>query len=154
MMNYIERNRGFLQGKHYIRYDDNNFQRLDMHHNKLHEYREERGDNMCVVFYTDKEVDDAYIVPVHILDKIFTPDNFWPEVGENAERGRKRWRLKIEGDRLIIVRKAGAGKPAAHLDLDEFHNNYELLGPECHAWEPFPPKESRVATRPILNRLF
>jgi len=153
-LNYIERNRNFLKTRHYIRYDDTDFQRLDMTHNVLQEYREECGDSMCVIFYTDRHADDAYIVPVHILDKIFTPDNFWPEVGENADRDRRRWRLKIEGDRLIVVRKAGSGMPAAHVDLDEFHNNYELLGPECHAWEPFPPKESRVATRPILNRLF
>ena len=154
MLNYIERNRRFLEGKHYIRYDDTNLLRLDMHYNTFQEYREERGDSMCVIFYTDRKADDVYIVPVHVLDKIFLPENFWPEVGENLERGRKRWRLKIEGDRLYVVRKVGSNMPSAYVDLDEFHNNYELLGPECHAWEPFPPKESRRASRPITNRLF
>ena len=119
MLNYIERNRHFLETKHYIRYDATDFKRLDMHYNTLQEYQEERGDNMCVIFYTDREVDDVYVVPARVLAKIFTPDNFWPEVGENADRNRKRWRLKIEGDRLIIVRKSGEGKSAAYIDLDE-----------------------------------
>ncbi len=153
-MNYIERNRSFLETKHYIRYDDTDFQRLDLHYNPLQEYRERCGGNMCIIFYTDRQADDAYIIPVHMLDKIFTLENFWPEVGENADNNRKRWRLKIEGDRLYIVRKAGLGMPSAYIDLDELHNNYELLGPECYEWEPFPPKESRVAQRPISNRLF
>ena len=153
MANYIERNRDFLEIRNYIRYDDTNFQRLDIHYNKLQEYRNKYGDNMCIIFYTDKSVDDAYIVPIYVLDSIFTPDNFWPEVGENAERGRKRWRLKIEADRLYVVRKSGLGAPSAFIDLDDFHTNYELLGPECHAWEPFPAREDRVSQRPILNRL-
>jgi len=152
-MNYIERNRAFLETKHYIRYDDNDFQRLDLHYNTLQEYRQKRGNNMCVVFYTDRYKDDAYIIPVYVLDQVCTPENFCGEVGENAARNRKRWRLKIEGNRLWIVRKA-VGLTPVYIDLDEFHNNYELLGPECHAWEPFPPKESRVAARPITNRIF
>ncbi len=153
-MNYIERNRKFLETRHYIRYDETDLQRLDMHYSTFQEYRDVCGNNMCVVFYTNKQVDDVYVVPVYVLDKFFIPENFWPEVGENADRDRKRWRIKIEGDRLYIVRKAGSGMPSAYIDLDEFHNNYELLGPACHAWEPFPPKESRVASRPITNRLF
>ncbi len=154
MSNYIERNKKFLQTRHYVRYDETNLLRLDLHFNPLQEYRERCGNNMCVVLYTNKEEDDAYIIPVCVLDKILVPENFWPEVGENAENERKRWRLKIEGDRLFIVRKSGSNLPSAYLDLDEFHNNYELLGSEVYDWESFPPKESRKSTRPRSNRLF
>ncbi len=153
-MNYIERNKEYLKTRHYVRYDNTDFKRLDAAPKQFYEYRERVGDKLCVIFYTDKEVDDAYIIPAYILDEIFTPENYWPETGRNLDVDRLRWRLKIEGDRLYIVRKAGLRMSSAYIDLEEFHNNYELLGPECHAWEPFPPKENRKATRCITNRLF
>ncbi len=152
MLNYIEQHRKFLETRHYIRYSGD-LQGLDLHAKRLQEYRRKRGNNMCLVFYTDKAVNDAYIVPVTALDHIFIPDNYSAEVGENARVGRKRWKFKIEGDQLWIIRKAGLGLSAATLDLTPFHNNFELLGADCFAWAPFPSKEERVTLRPRQNRI-
>lgn len=151
MISYIQRNRGFLNNRHYVRFSYD-LLGLDMHEKTLQDYRQRCGDDMCLVFYRSKEENDAYIIPVTELGSIFITENLWPEVGTNL--GRRRWKFKIQGDRFWVLRKAGTGMTSVSLDLDKFHNNYELLGPACYAWEPFPSVEERSTSRPRLHTLF
>ena len=151
MSSYIHRNRGFLGHRHYVRFS-HDLIGLDMHEKPLQDIRRRCGDNMCLILYRSEEENDAYIIPVVKLDKIFIPENLWPETGTNI--GRRRWKFKVQGDQFWVLRKSGSGLSAATLDLSKFHNNYELLGPECYAWEPFPSIKERNTSRPRLNTLF
>jgi len=151
MISYIYRNLNFLIPRHYVRFS-HDLRGFDMHEKTLQDLREVSGDNLCLVLYSSKEENDAYIIPVTELDEIFIPENLWPEVGTNI--GRRRWKFFIQGDKFWLLRKSGSALPAATLDLSQFHNNYEMLGAECYAWEPFPSIEERNTLRPRLNTLF
>ncbi len=153
MHSYIEENRDWLSSRYYIRFGEDPL-RLDLHKNPLNEYRTEYLDNFCLIFYFSKVQNDVYIVPVSELDDIFTEDNLWPEVGENFEIGRQRWKFKIEDDILTVLRKRGSNKKSTRLDISGSHNNFELLGPGAHAWAPFPPQEERVSVLTRNNVLF
>jgi 5-methylcytosine-specific restriction endonuclease McrA len=112
MSSFVADNLETLSERHYVRKAGTADYWFDFRHNKLEQYRQQFGDNFCLVLYGSETVDDSYILPYAQVKHLFLDDYI---------DKRKRWVGSIRGT-LLDIRNS-----ERTMSLTAYYNTFEYL---------------------------
>jgi hypothetical protein len=113
MLSFIEEHRPELARRHYIRKATAKNYWYDFSEGPLRRYRRKFGENFCLVIFGSVKVDDAYVIPYHLVKEFFTQ--------EHMDSRRSRWIGTIRDGHLYI-------RDQFVLSVIPYRNRHDLLG--------------------------
>ena len=111
MTSYVQQNYDDLKKRHYVRKAGSRDYWFDF---TMQSFREEYGDDFCLILYKSTEFDDCYVLPFSEVKNLFT---------DNLLDKRKRWIGYISKDILHIVLSPNSKAISAA----SYFNNFEPL---------------------------
>lgn len=115
MSSFIADNLKTLSERHYIRKAGAEDYWFDFTQNKLENYKNEYGDDFCLVLYASETEDDSYVLPYADVKHLFS-DQYIDD--------RKRWVGSFDGN-LLRVRRSNQT-----MSVSAYYNAFEYLDKE------------------------
>lgn len=111
MGNFIAENRAELSESHYIRKAGAQHYWFDFSYNVLEKYKDDHGNQFCLIIYGSEVEDDAYIMPYSAVETLFR---------DGLLDDRKRWIGTVKNNIINL----GSGNS---MSVSEFYNRFDLL---------------------------